>query len=127
MGVNLGAAMSPLLCGYIGETYGWHFGFGLATVGMLIGFGRVRAATAGYRVDDPVGVPAAAVGLLWFHPAELLATAVNVFVAAAIVTAAIIAVTAIYRGGLPAQAGASPYPERLRRSLFGFLTVERAV
>ncbi len=37
MGVNLGAAMSPLLCGYIGETYGWHRGFGLATIGMLTG------------------------------------------------------------------------------------------
>jgi POT family proton-dependent oligopeptide transporter len=37
MGVNLGAAMSPLLCGYIGETYGWHYGFGLATIGMLTG------------------------------------------------------------------------------------------
>ena len=37
MGINLGAAMSPLLCGYIGETYGWHYGFGLATIGMLIG------------------------------------------------------------------------------------------
>ena len=24
MGINLGAAMSPLLCGYVGETYGWH-------------------------------------------------------------------------------------------------------
>ena len=24
MGVNLGAALSPLICGYIGETYGWH-------------------------------------------------------------------------------------------------------
>ncbi len=37
MGVNLGAAMSPLLCGYIGETIGWHYGFGLATIGMLLG------------------------------------------------------------------------------------------
>ncbi len=37
MGINLGAAMSPLLCGYIGETYGWHRGFGLATIGMLTG------------------------------------------------------------------------------------------
>ncbi len=37
MGINLGAAMSPLLCGYIGETYGWHYGFGLATIGMLLG------------------------------------------------------------------------------------------
>jgi POT family proton-dependent oligopeptide transporter len=32
IGINLGAAMSPLLCGYIGETYGWHYGFGLATI-----------------------------------------------------------------------------------------------
>ncbi|MGQ9651803.1 MAG: peptide MFS transporter [Phycisphaerae bacterium] len=37
MGVNLGAAMSPLLCGYIGETISWHYGFGLATIGMLVG------------------------------------------------------------------------------------------
>lgn len=37
MGINLGAAMSPLLCGYIGEVYGWHYGFGLATIGMLTG------------------------------------------------------------------------------------------
>ena len=37
MGINLGAAMAPLLCGYVGETYGWHYGFGLATIGMLLG------------------------------------------------------------------------------------------
>src|SRR5690606_37049095 len=24
MGINLGAAMSPIVCGYVGETYGWH-------------------------------------------------------------------------------------------------------
>jgi POT family proton-dependent oligopeptide transporter len=37
MGINLGAAMSPLLCGYIGETYDYRLGFGLAAIGMLIG------------------------------------------------------------------------------------------
>jgi POT family proton-dependent oligopeptide transporter len=37
MGVNLGAAIAPILCSMIGETYGWHYGFGLATVGMLTG------------------------------------------------------------------------------------------
>jgi POT family proton-dependent oligopeptide transporter len=37
MGINLGGAMAPLLCGYVGETYGWHRGFGLATIGMLTG------------------------------------------------------------------------------------------
>ena len=35
MGINLGAAAGSLLCGYIGETYGWAYGFGLAGIGML--------------------------------------------------------------------------------------------
>ena len=37
MGINLGAALGSLLCGYIGETYGWSYGFGLAGFGMLAG------------------------------------------------------------------------------------------
>lgn len=37
MGVNTGALAAPLICGYIGETFGWHFGFGLAGVGMVVG------------------------------------------------------------------------------------------
>ncbi|MED5354963.1 MAG: peptide MFS transporter [Bacteroidota bacterium] len=37
MGINLGAAVSALLVGYIGETIGWHYGFGLAGIGMALG------------------------------------------------------------------------------------------
>ncbi|MFN3618883.1 peptide MFS transporter [Sphingorhabdus sp.] len=37
MGINLGAALGALLCGYLGETYGWSYGFGAAGVGMLFG------------------------------------------------------------------------------------------
>ncbi len=37
MGINLGAFFGSLLCGYIGETYGWSYGFGLAGIGMLLG------------------------------------------------------------------------------------------
>ena len=37
MGINVGAAAGSLLCGYIGETYGWAYGFGLAGIGMLAG------------------------------------------------------------------------------------------
>ena len=37
MGINLGALLAPLTCGIIGEVYGWHWGFGLAGVGMLVG------------------------------------------------------------------------------------------
>ena len=37
MGINLGAFLAPLICGFIGETYGWHYGFGLAGIGMVLG------------------------------------------------------------------------------------------
>ncbi len=37
MGVNLGAFMSPLIAGTLGEKLGWHWGFGAAGVGMLLG------------------------------------------------------------------------------------------
>lgn len=37
MGVNIGAFLSTLTCGYVGETISWHYGFGLAGIGMAIG------------------------------------------------------------------------------------------
>lgn len=37
MGINLGSLFSTLICGWLGETYGWNYGFGLAGVGMVIG------------------------------------------------------------------------------------------
>ncbi len=37
MGINAGAFLGILLCGYIGETVGWHYGFGLAMVFMIAG------------------------------------------------------------------------------------------
>lgn len=37
MGINLGAFASALICGWLGETYGWHYGFGAAGLGMLVG------------------------------------------------------------------------------------------
>lgn len=37
MGINLGAFFSPLVCGYLGEKIGWHYGFGAAGVGMVLG------------------------------------------------------------------------------------------
>ena len=37
MGINAGAFLGILLCGYIGEKIGWHYGFGLAGVFMLLG------------------------------------------------------------------------------------------
>ena len=37
MGVNLGAAIGGLLCGYIGQKINWHYGFGLAGIFMVVG------------------------------------------------------------------------------------------
>ncbi|MFA6092526.1 MAG: peptide MFS transporter [Elusimicrobiota bacterium] len=37
VGINVGAFFSPFLCGTVGEVYGWHYGFGVAGLGMLLG------------------------------------------------------------------------------------------
>jgi POT family proton-dependent oligopeptide transporter len=37
VGINIGAFLAPLICGTLGETVGWHYGFGAAGVGMVIG------------------------------------------------------------------------------------------
>lgn len=37
IGINVGAAIGALLAGFLGETYGWRYGFGAAGVGMLFG------------------------------------------------------------------------------------------
>ena len=36
-GINLGALLASLVCGYLGETLGWKYGFGAAGIGMLLG------------------------------------------------------------------------------------------
>ena len=37
IGINFGGLLAPLACGIIGQVYGWHYGFGIASVGMLAG------------------------------------------------------------------------------------------
>ena len=37
IGINVGAFLSSLIVGYVGEHYGWHYGFGLAGIGMALG------------------------------------------------------------------------------------------
>lgn len=37
MGINIGGFFAPLLCGWLGASFGWHYGFGLAGIGMLTG------------------------------------------------------------------------------------------
>ena len=44
--INFGAVVGPLLCGFLGERYGWHIGFGAAALFMLAG---VATYLTGYR------------------------------------------------------------------------------
>src|SRR5919199_5382306 len=51
MGINLGSFLGQLVTGFLGETIGWHWGFGAAGVGMLIGL-TVFATRAGRTLGD---------------------------------------------------------------------------
>jgi len=74
VGVNIGGFLAPLICGTVGELYGWHYGFGLAGLGMLSGLliylggqrhipqGPVEAAVA---ADAPRGLERQTVLLLF--------------------------------------------------------------
>src|SRR5690242_10552812 len=56
MGINTGAIFGQLITGYLGEKVGWHFGFGAAGVGMLIGlavFARRAKKTLGNLGMEP--------------------------------------------------------------------------
>ena len=62
-GINLGAFWASVLCGLLGETYGWGYGFGLAGIGMLAGllvFASRRLAfflPGEPQLPDHVGAP----------------------------------------------------------------------
>lgn len=45
-GINIGAVVGPLLCGLLAQVYGWHYGFGIAAVFMLLG---LATYLRGYR------------------------------------------------------------------------------
>ncbi|MBT5044005.1 MAG: peptide MFS transporter [Gemmatimonadales bacterium] len=47
MGINLGAFFGPLVTGFLGEGYHWHWGFGAAGIGMVLGLIQYRMG-AGY-------------------------------------------------------------------------------
>lgn len=37
LGINVGGALAPLICAWLGYEYGWHYGFGAAGIGMILG------------------------------------------------------------------------------------------
>lgn len=105
MGINLGAAMSPLICGYVGETFGWHWGFGLATIGMLTGLLTFVVHTKLSRVLIGMTALVTAGSMVWFHFRDPLQLFVNAPIGIALVIAAAIAIAALAGGGLPDNVG----------------------
>jgi POT family proton-dependent oligopeptide transporter len=53
IGINASVIVAPLVCGTLGETVGWHWGFGAAGIGMLIGLGVYLAGSA-HLPGDPL-------------------------------------------------------------------------
>lgn len=54
MGINVGALIAPLICGYVGEGINWHYGFGLSGIGMTIG---VIQFVLGAKYLEGAGLP----------------------------------------------------------------------
>ncbi|MES1990313.1 MAG: peptide MFS transporter [Pseudomonadota bacterium] len=52
VGINLGAFLAPIVCGTLGEEIGWHYGFGAAGVGMLVGLAIYLWGTRHLPVDN---------------------------------------------------------------------------
>ncbi len=50
MGINIGAFISPLICGYLGQRINWHLGFAVAAAGMV--FGVVQYAAGGKYLGE---------------------------------------------------------------------------
>jgi POT family proton-dependent oligopeptide transporter len=61
MGINLGAFFSPLVCGTLGQTVGWHYGFGAAGVGMILGL-IIYLAGQKYLATDNIAKTKSAAG-----------------------------------------------------------------
>jgi POT family proton-dependent oligopeptide transporter len=54
LGINAGVIAAPLIVGTLGEKVGWHWGFGAAGIGMLIGLGIYVAGTRHLPADPPI-------------------------------------------------------------------------
>lgn len=56
VGANLGALLAPIVCGYLGEAYGWHYGFAAAGVGMLLGLAIYIGGSRYLPAEAPAAV-----------------------------------------------------------------------
>ena len=55
MGINVGGLLAPLIAGTLGETVGWHWGFGSAAIGMILGITAYQVFRSRYL--EGIGLP----------------------------------------------------------------------
>ncbi len=84
MGINIGSAVSAIACGYLGETYGWNYGFGLAGIGMLLGligfiFGQSKLQGVA-ESPNPARLAKTFLGVIRFEYALYLGLFLSVFI-----------------------------------------------
>ena len=67
MGINLGAFLAPLVCGYLGQQVSWHLGFAAAGVGMLVGVIQyvMGSSNLGDAGINPAPAPTPAIAAQW--------------------------------------------------------------
>ena len=58
VGINIGGFLAPLICGTLGELYGWHYGFGAAGIGMVAGLAIYLAGERHLPAEQPRNVEA---------------------------------------------------------------------
>ena len=98
MGINLGAFIAPLVCGYLGQRVNWHIGFGAAGVGMVAGI--LQYVAGGKYLGDAGLHPAPAASP---EAAAALRTRATLF--GAITLAVVVAFSfGLYSGVLPITA-----------------------
>lgn len=105
MGINLGAALAPLVCGYIGETYGWHYGFGLATIGMLLGIATFVAPSMLARGLILLTSFSIVGTMFWTTRNDSTQMLLNIPIALALLGAGAVSFVKLGHGTLPADMG----------------------
>ncbi len=105
MGINLGAALAPLVCGYVGETYGWHYGFGIATIGMLLGISTFVAPGMVARALILVTSLSIVATMYWTTRNDVTQMLLNIPVALALLGAGAVSFVKLGLGTIPADLG----------------------
>lgn len=89
MGINLGAFIAPLICGYLGQKVNWHYGFGAAAVGMFLGLIQYKTSE---KYLGTIGLPShkALDATLKSQAQKQLITGLGIFIGIVVILAYIV-------------------------------------